>query len=242
LARAKPAFDELVAASQIARDLGRRPSGLLRLTAPRAALPILVTPLVASFSRVYPEIEVEIVANEELIDLAAEGFDAGVRLGQFIAADMVTVRLTKAFPLIVVANPGYLKQHGRPKHLGDLRHHACLRMRRTIGAIAPWTFVDGNKAAEVVVAGPLIANDFTTVLSGALEGMGLAQLPEPIALAALKAGQLERVLETFAPTAPGMFLYYPSRHQMLPKLRALVDHVKGWTAGKTASPPERRRR
>ena len=93
-------------------------------------------------------------------------------------------------------------------------------MRRTIGAIAPWTFVDGNKAAEVVVAGPLIANDFTTVLSGALEGMGLAQVPEPIALAALKAGQLERVLETFAPTAPGMFLYYTSRHQMLPKLGA----------------------
>jgi DNA-binding transcriptional LysR family regulator len=243
LTRAKPAFEELVAASQIARDLGRRPSGLLRLTAPRAALPILVTPLIASFSRAYPEVEVEIVASEELVDLAAEGFDAGVRLGQFIAADMVTVRLTGAFSLIVVASRGYLKQRGRPKHLGDLRHHACLRMRRTSGAIAPWTFVDGNKAVEAVVAGPLIANDFTTVLSGAMEGMGLAQVPEPIALAALKAGQLERVLETFAPTAPGMFLYYPSRHQMMPKLRALVDHVKGRTAaaGKTASSPERRR-
>lgn len=242
LARAKPAFEELVAAGQIARDLGQRPSGLLRLTAPRAALPILVTPLIASFSRAYPEVEVELVAREELIDLAVEGFDAGVRLGQFIAADMVTVRLTKEFPLIVVASPGYLKRHGRPKHLGDLRGHACLRMRRTNGAVAPWTFVDGNKAVEAVVAGPLIANDFTTVLSGSLEGMGLAQVPEPIALAALKAGRLERVLDTFAPTAPGMFLYYPSRHQMMPKLRALVDHVKGWTAGKKNTPPERRRR
>jgi DNA-binding transcriptional LysR family regulator len=143
-----------------------------------------------------------------------------------------------------VASPGYLKQRGRPKILADLRDHACLRLRRTNGAMAPWTFVDGNKAVEAVVAGPLIANDFTTVLSGAIEGMGLAQVPEPIALAALKAGQLERVLETFAPTAPGMFLYYPSRHQMMPKLRALVDHVKGRTAtaGKPASPPERRRR
>lgn len=233
LARAKPAFEELVAAGQTARDLGQRPSGLLRLTAPRAALPILVTPLIASFSRACPEVEVEIVANEELIDLVAEGFDAGVRLGQFIAADMVTVRLTKAFPLIVVASPGYLKQRGRPKHLGDLRGHACLRMRRTNGAVSPWTFVDGNKAVEAVVAGPLIANDFTTVLSGAIEGMGLAQVPEPIALAALKTGRLERLLDTFAPIAPGMFLYYPSRHQMMPKLRALVDHVKGWTAGKT---------
>jgi DNA-binding transcriptional LysR family regulator len=243
LARAKPAFEELVAASQIARDLGQRPSGLLRLTAPRAALPILVTPLIASFSRAYPEVEVEIVASEELVDLAAEGFDAGVRLGQFIAADMVAVRLTRAFPLIVVASPGYLKQHGRPKHLGDLRDHACLRMRRTIGAVAPWTVVDRNKAVEAVVTGPLIANDFITVLSGAMEGMGLAQVPEPIALASLKAGLLERVLETFAPTTPGMFLYYPSRHQMMPKLRALVDHVKGRTAvtGKTGWLPERRR-
>ncbi|HEX2760433.1 MAG TPA: LysR substrate-binding domain-containing protein [Rhizomicrobium sp.] len=242
LARAKPAFEELAAAGQTARDLGQRPSGLLRLTAPRAALPILVTPLIASFSRAYPQVEVELVAREELIDLVAEGFDAGVRLGQFIAADMVTVRLTKAFPLIVVASPGYLKQHGRPKHLEDLRGHACLRMRRTNGAVAPWTFVEGNKAVEAVVAGPLIANDFTTVLSGAIEGMGLAQVPEPIALAALKAGRLERVLDAFAPTAPGMFLYYPSRHQMMPKLRALVDHVKGWTApGKTVSPPAQRR-
>ena len=230
LARAKPAFEELVAAGQIARDLGQRPSGLLRLTAPRSALPILVTPLVASFCRAYPEVEVEVVANEELIDLAAEGFDAGVRLGQFIAADMVTVRLTVPFPLIVVASPDYLKQRGRPKRLADLRGHACLRMRRTNGAIASWTFMDGNKAIEAVVAGPLIANDFTTVLSGAMEGMGLAQVPEPIALAPIKAKRLERVLDAFAPTAPGMFLYYPSRHKMMPKLRALVDHVKGKVA------------
>jgi DNA-binding transcriptional LysR family regulator len=215
---------------------------LLRLTAPRAALPILVTPLIASFHRVYPEVEVELVAREELIDLAAEGFDAGVRLGQFIAADMVTVRLTKAFPLVVVASPGYLKQHGRPKRLDDLRRHACLRMRRTNGAVAPWTFVEGNKALDVVVAGPLIANDFTTVLGGAIEGMGLAQVPEPIALAALKAGRLERLLDAFAPTAPGMFLYYPSRHQMMPKLRALVDHVKGWTAAGKMDSPRRPRR
>jgi DNA-binding transcriptional LysR family regulator len=238
LARAKPAFEELVAASRVARDLGQRPSGLLRLTAPRAALPLLVTPLIASFSRVCPEVEVELVADEELVDLAAKGFDAGVRLGQFIAADMVTVRLTQPFPLIVVASPGYLKQRGRPRQLDDLRDHACLRLRRSNGAIAPWTFAGRNKAIEVIVSGPLIANDFTTVLSGALEGMGLAQVPEPVALAVLKVGRLERVLDSFAPTAPGMFLYYPSRHQMMPKLRALVDHLKG----RSATPSSRRRR
>src|ERR1700726_2557496 len=94
LSRAKPAFEELIAASDVARDLGQRPSGLLRLTVPRTVVPILLEPLIASFCQAYPEVEVEIVATEELIDLAAKGFDAGVRLGQFIAADMIAVRLT----------------------------------------------------------------------------------------------------------------------------------------------------
>jgi DNA-binding transcriptional LysR family regulator len=93
LSRAKPAFEELVAASEVARDLGQRPTGLLRLTAPRAVVPILLEPLIASFCQAYPEVEVEIAASAELIDLAAGGFDAGIRLGQFIAADMVAVRL-----------------------------------------------------------------------------------------------------------------------------------------------------
>ena len=94
LSRAKPAFEELVAASEAARELGQRPAGLLRLSVPRAVVPILLEPLIASFSHAYPEVEVEIAASEELVDLAAEGFDAGIRLGQFIAADMVAVRLT----------------------------------------------------------------------------------------------------------------------------------------------------
>ena len=226
LARAKPAFEELVAASAIARDLGQRPTGLLRLTAPRAAVPILLGPLIASFHRAYPEVEVEIAASEELIDLAAEGFDAGVRLGQFIAADMVAVRLTSPFALVVVGSPDYLRQRKRPERIDDLRHHACLRMRRSNGAIAPWSFVDGNKAVEAIVSGPMIANEFPTLLSAAVEGMGLAQVPGPIAVESVKSGKLRRMLEPFAPMAPGLFLYYPSRHQMMPKLRAFIDHVK----------------
>src|SRR6476660_9264275 len=108
LSRAKPAFEELVAASEVARDLGQRPAGLLRLSVPRAVVPILLEPLIASFCQAYPEIEVEIAASKELVDLAAKGFDAGIRLGQFIAADMVAVRLTRPFPLVVVASPEYL--------------------------------------------------------------------------------------------------------------------------------------
>ena len=226
LSRAKPAFEELVAASEVARDLGQRPTGLLRLTVPRAVVPILLEPLIASFCQAWPEVEVEIAASEELIDLAAGGFDAGVRLGQFIAADMVAVRLTKPFPFVVVSSPGYLRRQRRPERIDDLRQHACLRMRRSNGSIAPWSFVDGNKPVEAIVSGPLIAHDFPTILGAAVEDMGLAQVPEPIAANLVKAGNLVHVLEPFAPMAPGVFLYYPSRHQMMPKLRAFIEHIK----------------
>jgi DNA-binding transcriptional LysR family regulator len=224
--RAKPACKELVAASEVARDLGQRPAGLLRLTVPRAVVPILLEPLIASFCQAYPEVEVEIAASEELVDLAAEGFDAGIRLGQFIAADMVAVRLTPPFPLVVIGSPEYLRQRKRPERIDDLRQHACLRIRRTNGSIAPWSFVNGNKTVEAIVSGPLIAHDFPTMLGAAIESVGLAQVPGPIAAGPTKAGKLIHVLEPFAPMTPGVFLYCPSRHQMMPKLRAFIDHVK----------------
>jgi DNA-binding transcriptional LysR family regulator len=226
LSRAGPAFEELLAASEVARDLGQRPAGLLRLTVPRAVVPILLEPLIASFCRAFPEVEVEVAASEELVDLAAGGFDAGVRMGQFIAADMVAVRLTPPFPFVVVGSPEYLRRRGRPERIDDLGQHACLRIRRANGSIGPWSFVDGNKPIEAIVSGPLIAYDFPTLLGAAVEDMGLAQVPEPICAGLVSAGKLMRVLEPFAPMAPGVFLYYPSRRQMMPKLRAFVDHVK----------------
>ncbi|MGY4295980.1 DNA-binding transcriptional LysR family regulator [Bradyrhizobium sp. i1.4.4] len=177
----------------------------------------------------------EIAAGEELVDLAAKGFDAGVRMGQFIATDMVAVRLTPPFPFMVVGSPDYLRRHGRPERIDDLRQHACLRIRRSNGSIAPWSLVDGNKTVEAIVSGPLIAHDFPTMLGAAVEGMGLAQVPAPIATSLVKTGKLVQVLKSFAPMAPGVFLYYPSRHQTMPKLRAFIDHVKGRpvAAGKT---------
>src|SRR5207248_10700567 len=186
-------------------------------------------PLIASFCQAYPEVEVEIAASAELVDLAADGFDAGIRLGQFIAADMVAVRLTPPFRFVVVSSPEYLRRQRRPERIDDLRHHACLRMRRSNGSIAPWSFVNGNKPIEAIVSGPLIAHDFPTMLGAAAKDMGLAQVPEPIAASLVKAGKLVQVLKPFAPIAPGVFLYYPSRHQMMPKLRAFVDHVKSRT-------------
>ncbi|HET7805331.1 MAG TPA: LysR family transcriptional regulator, partial [Pseudolabrys sp.] len=146
LSRAKPAFEELVAASAVARDLGQRPAGLLRLTVPPSVVPILLGPLIATFCQAYPEVEVELAANEHLVDIAAEGFDAGVRLGQFIAADMIAIRLTPPFPFVVVGSPDYLRGCERPERIDDLCRHACLRLRRSNGSIAPWSFVAGNKS------------------------------------------------------------------------------------------------
>jgi len=224
--RARAAYEELVAARESARGLGQGPAGLLRLTVPRAVVQVLLQPLVASFCSTYPDVQVEISANEEMVDLAAEGFDAGIRVGPFIAADMVAVRLTPPFPLIVVGSPRYLRKKKLPERIEDLKNHACLRLRRSSGAIAPWGFASGNKAVEAVVAGPLIANDFPTLLYGALQGMGLAQVPAPIADLHIKTGKLVAMLERFSPTMPGVFLYYPHRHQALPKLKAFIAHVK----------------
>src|SRR6201996_3480659 len=181
LVRAKPAFEELIAASAAARDLGQRPAGLLRLAMPRAVVPILLEPLIASFCRAYPEVEVEIAASAELVDLAAGGFDAGIRFGQLIAADMIAVRLTPSFPMAVVGSPDYLRRRQRPERIDDLRQHACLRMRRSNGSIAPWSFVRGNEAIEATVSGPLVAHDYLTLLGAATQGVGLAQVPSPLA-------------------------------------------------------------
>lgn len=226
LLRAKPAFEELVAASEVARDLGQRPAGRLRLTVPRAVVSHLLERLIASFCQAYPEVEVEIAASPDMVDIAAGGFDAGIRLGQFIEADMIAVRLTPSHLLTVVGSPDYLRRRQRPELIDDLRQHTCLRMRRSNGSIAPWSFVNGNEAIEVIVSGSFIANDIPTMHGAAVEGMGLAQVPEPIAAGAVKAGKLVRVLEPFATMAPGVFLYYPGNRQMMPKLRAFVDHVK----------------
>ncbi|TIV45364.1 MAG: LysR family transcriptional regulator, partial [Mesorhizobium sp.] len=225
-ARARPAFEELIAASEIARGMGERPAGLLRLSVPPAVVPVLLEPMIASFCQAYPEIELEIVASGELADLAAEGFDAGIRMGDLIAPDMVAVRLTPSFPMVVVGSPDYLRRRAAPERIEDLRDHACLRLRRSNGSVAPWSFVDGNKTIEAIVSGPLIAHDYPSLLGAAIQGIGLAQVPGPIAEAPIADGRLQALLGRFAVTTPGVFLYYPERHQVLPKLRAFIDHIR----------------
>jgi DNA-binding transcriptional LysR family regulator len=199
---------------------------LLRLSVPRAVVPLVLEPVIESFCQAYPEIEVEIAATEELVDIAAGGYDAGIRLGQYIAPDMVAVRLTPPFPFVVVGSPNYLRSRSRPQRIDDLRQHACLRMRRSNGSIAPWRFVDGNKTVEAIVSGPLIAHDYPTLIGAAIKGVGLAQVPGPLAKAPVADGRLQALLTPFAVTVPGVFLYYPGRRQILPKLRAFIGHVK----------------
>ena len=224
--RAGPAFEELVAAGEVARDLGQRPTGLLRLSVHRGVVPLILEPVIASFCQAYPEIELEIAASEEMVDLAAGGFDAGIRLGQFIAPDLVAVRLTPPFPFVVVGSPDYFARHGRPERMDDLRHHACLRRRGSNGALALWSFVDGNKTIEVMVSGPLIAHDYPTLLGAAMQGVGLTQAPGPMIRRPIAEGKLESALDGFALMTPGVFLYHPGNRQILPKLRAFIDHLK----------------
>ena len=228
LERARPAFEEIIAASNAARGLGTRPAGLLRLAVPRAAVPIVLAPVLAPFCTAYPDVTVEIAASEELVDLARNGFDAGIRMGEFVAADMVAVRLTNAFRLIAVGSPAYFARCGRPRKPAELAGHACVRMRLSNGAIGHWRLKGSSGPVDFAVSGPLIANDVPTTLVAALGGVALAQVPEPTAAAHVASGLLEEVLADYAPSSPGLFLYFPSRSQVMPKLRAFIDHVKAY--------------
>lgn len=226
LAHAQPAFEAMLAASDAAKGMAERPSGLLRLAVPRAVVQLILEPILASFCAAYPEVTIEIAASEELVDLAKDGFDAGVRMGQFIAEDMVTVRLSPPFRLIFVASPGYLKRVGTPETPDDMQRHACIRIRRSSGAVGDWRVIEDGRPLDMAVTGPMIANDFPTILGASLAGIGVAQVPEPIALEHLASGALQEVLQGHGPKIPGVFLFFSERRQVLPKLRAFIDHVR----------------
>jgi len=238
LERTRPAFDAIVAATEEAKGQSQRPSGLLRLAVPPSVVPVVLQPVLASFAAACPDVVLEIASSEELVDLARDGFDAGIRMGEFIAADMVAVRLTPSFRFAIVASPDYLARHGRPRSLADVPGHACIRLRRASGAVAPWRVQDAGRAIDLAVTGPVVVNDYATMLGAALGGVGLAQLPEPVAAAHVAEGRLVELLRAHAPSTPGVFLYHPGRLQVLPKLRAFIDHVRAQPGGAARHAPE----
>ncbi len=228
LERAAPAYAGLGDAYEAARNLGNRPAGRLRINLMRGAVQPLFEPIIAGFCEKYPEIELEIYAEDALADLSAGGFDAGVRMGESLDADVIAVRLTGPFRFVAVATPAYLDKHGRPETPDELRSHRCVRMRMGSGALMPWTFEKGNREIEVGVTGPVIVNDFTAMMVAVHAGVAMGMTAEPVVKALVASGQLELVLPDFACSTSGLFLYYPSRKQVMPKLRAFIDYVRDY--------------
>jgi len=227
LAQAMPAAAQLQEAIVAARQLGTEPSGLLRLNVPRVVLDWLLAPILDRFHARYPTVQVEVHVDDRLGNIVADGFDAGIRLGEYLEADMTAVRLTRPFRTAVVASPAYLGLHGRPQHPEDLRRHACINFRQSArGTLYRWEFAEDGRDFDVAVKGPVITNDAGYYVDAARRGLGLAYSLEPIVTPLVAAGTLEAVLQRFCPETPGMFLYFPARSQALPKLRAFVDTAR----------------
>mgnify|MGYP002777037814 CR=1 FL=1 len=234
-ARAAPAYAGLADAYEAARNLGGRAAGRLRINLMRGAIQPLFAPILSGFCDEYPDIELEIFADDGLSDLTAGGFDAGVRMGEMLEADMIAVRLSDAFRFVVVGTPAYFARHGRPQTIADLAGHRCIRLRLASSGIAPWSFQVGNREEERQVTGPVIVNDFGALMVAVRTGVALGMIPEPVVADDLASGALEMALDDYAVSSAGLFLYYPSRKQVMPKLRALIDYARDHL------PPELRR-
>ena len=226
LERAAPAYAGLADAYEAARNLGNRPAGRLRINLMRGAVQPLFEPILAGFCETYPEIEVEIFADDSLADLSAGGFDAGIRMSESLEADVVAVRLTGPFRFVIAAAPAYFAKYGRPETPDDLRNHQCVRLRLGTGALMPWSFEHGNREYEMNVTGPVIVNDFSAMIVAMRSGVALGTIAEPTAWPLVEAGLLELALTDYASSTSGLFLYYPSRKQVMPKLRAFIDYVR----------------
>ena len=227
LDRAQPAATAVAAALADLRELGERPSGLLRLNVPRLAVPLLIEPVLPGFLAAFPDVTVEVSVDDGIANVVDAGFDAGIRLGSMIERDLVAVPLTPPLTTVVVGAPGYLAARGRPQSLEDLAAHDCIAYRRiTAGTIYRWEFVRDGVEVEVAVTGRVVVNDTDLTLRAALDGLGLAYLFDVMTAPYEAAGRLERVLQPYALVEPGLFLYYPARSQVMAKLRAFIDYVR----------------
>ncbi|MFP2961133.1 LysR family transcriptional regulator [Myxococcus sp. 1LA] len=201
--------------------------GRLKLSVPGIAVPLVIEPVLPTFRARYPRVEVEIVVEGRLVDIVAEGYDAGVRLHEAIERDMVQMRLTAPFRFVIVGAPSYLERHGTPERPEDLLRHECFTFRlEKTGAFYAWELERGRRNWRVPVRGGVVTNNNELILSMAEKGLGLAYAFEPAVEEQLRTGRLVRVLETYAPEVPGFFLYYPSRAQRSGALRLFVETAR----------------
>jgi DNA-binding transcriptional LysR family regulator len=202
-------------------------TGLLRINTLRVVLDMALIPILATLARQHPRLTVEINADQTLVDIVARGFDAGIRLRRAIQQDMVTTRLTGSFKAILVASRDYLDARGTPKSIADLQQHNCIGLRLgESGAIFDWELIDRKKPVVVKTSGTALVTDTMQALSLALAGVGIAYVAEPLARRYLREGSLEWLLPQSATEYDGMFLYYPKRASLAPKLRAFIDVAK----------------
>jgi DNA-binding transcriptional LysR family regulator len=224
LARLRPAAAEIAEALDALARLRGRAIGSLRLSVPRIALDLVIVPVLPEFRRAYPDIKVEIEVDDASVDLAAGRLDAGIRIGEFIARDMIAVRLTPDFRWVVVGTPSYFAQRGRPRTPQDLIKHECIGYRfPTAKAVYRWEFVRGGREFSLDPPGNIIVNDHLTMIALAKRGVGLAYTADLVAARELACGELEPVLSSSLPKKAGLFLYFPARSQAQPKLRAFID-------------------
>lgn len=226
LREAAPALARIGGALQALEESRDVPAGRLRITAPRIVVEQMLLPHLPAFSMRFPHVEVELAVQAALTDLVAEGFDAGIRLGESLADGMVAVPLGPPQRLVVVAAPDYLRRHRPPDTPQALAAHACIRYRRSDGRLMPWEFSRDGHDFSVEVGGGPIFNDSGLGRRMAIAGLGLAQVFEAAAAEDLAAGRLQRVLDAWQPPFPGFHLYYPSREQLAPKLRVFVDFMR----------------
>jgi DNA-binding transcriptional LysR family regulator len=222
-----PRFDEIEAEIAALGELRGKPAGTIRITAGEHAAISALQPALKRFLPDHPDIKVEIIVDDGLVDIVAAGYDAGVRLGEQVAKDMIAVRIGPEMRMAVVGSPDYFKHFGIPETPQDLTSHNCIASRLpTYGGLFPWGLEKDGREVKVRGDGQLVFNSLALRLNSALDGLGLAYLPEDQAIPHIRAGRLIRVLEDWCPPFPGYHLYYPSRRHFSPALSVLVDVLR----------------
>jgi DNA-binding transcriptional LysR family regulator len=234
LQRVRPALTEIADAMDAAGALGETPSGTLRLNVADGAGADMLGPVVAEYLRRYPAMSLDIVAEGRLVDIVAEGFDAGFRLLEAVPRDMIAVRCGPDLSYCVVGAPGYFAEHGRPRKPADLLGHECIRKRMPSGAIYRWEFERRGETVALDVKGRLTLGSNALAIAAALAGAGLAFEAEWLVKDHIAAGRLERVLADWTPPFAGLCLYYPGHRHVPAGLRAFTEVMRDMAPSSSA--------